>query len=216
MGLHPAGPSATAVASLLLLALLSLLPLVPAGSVSCKGNLLKNGGAETVSGSGSQVTLRDWKDASACMVSLSYNAGGGYPGQTNSTAIKGGASFFQAGGSTSCSIFQDIDLRGCARRRPVWYANMSAWLGGWYNQEDYATVSATFYTADAKSRGSFAIGPMTAAQRNFITGFFFRSKVVLVPRDTAFVRFTLTEVRLEGGDNDGYADNLSLILQKRK
>ncbi len=58
------------------------------------------------------------------------------------------------------------------------------------------------------------IGPITAAQRGNHTGFVHVTANGVVPAGTVWaeVDVTMTRVSLAGPYNDGYADNLSLVL----
>jgi hypothetical protein len=63
-----------------------------------------------------------------------------------------------------------------------------------------------------KQIGGVQVGPVTASERNNTTGLFPRTVRSLLPAGTRFINITLTMRRFAGGDNDGYADNLSLVL----
>jgi hypothetical protein len=60
--------------------------------------------------------------------------------------------------------------------------------------------------------GVFSIGPVTTADRLSQTGLLFQSFVGAVPVGSRSVQVDLEMTRLQGLSNDGYGDNLSLVL----
>ena len=60
--------------------------------------------------------------------------------------------------------------------------------------------------------GALTIGPVTAADRNDTTGFRPRTGFVTVPRGTLTIRVVMTATKYAGAYNDGYLDNVSLML----
>jgi hypothetical protein len=90
--------------------------------------------------------------------------------------------------------------------------NLSAFLGGFSSQEDNASLSAIFRNSGGTGLGTFSIGPVTAANRGNTTGLLARSTTGTVPIGTRDILVTLSMTRFSGTANDGYADNLSLVL----
>lgn len=90
--------------------------------------------------------------------------------------------------------------------------DLNGWLGGWLAQTDSSRFSATFLSATDSVLGSAQIGPIAPGERNNETGLFFRETSGLLPTDTAKVKLELEMIRFSGGDNDGYADNLSFSV----
>jgi hypothetical protein len=88
---------------------------------------------------------------------------------------------------------------------------LSAWLGGYLNQNDTATVIAHFLDAANAEIGSAQLSPVTAAERGNQTKLLFREQFGSMPTQTRYVNLELTAVRATG-ENDGYADNISLEL----
>jgi hypothetical protein len=60
--------------------------------------------------------------------------------------------------------------------------------------------------------GSASIGPVTNVDRSELSGLLFESTDGLVPVGTRSIDLTLLLSRVDGTYNDGYADNLSLVL----
>ncbi len=78
-----------------------------------------------------------------------------------------GKNFFTGGDAAISTAAQLIDLRGIAAAIDTGKVrfNLSAWLGGYDGQEDYATVSAVFLSSLAHSLGQVRLGPVTPADR---------------------------------------------------
>lgn len=93
--------------------------------------------------------------------------------------------------------------------------DLSGYLGGWLHQEDNAVLTVTFKQG-AIVLGSAEIGPVTAGDRENATGLLYRDAAGFVPVGTRQILVTLvmTKDRSEGTYNDGYADNLSLVLTR--
>jgi hypothetical protein len=89
---------------------------------------------------------------------------------------------------------------------------LSGWLGGFINQNDGMELTATFRDHSEKDLKTLTLSTVTAADRGNKTGLLFREQAGVVPTGT---RSVLVELRATGstGLNDGYADNLSLVLE---
>jgi hypothetical protein len=90
---------------------------------------------------------------------------------------------------------------------------LDGWLGGWASQGDNALLYVSFLDITDNEIGHAEIGPVTPADRNNSTGLLYRQSTGLLPVGTAKIMFSLSMERQGGGDNDGYADNLSFVLQ---
>ena len=73
-------------------------------------------------------------------------------------------------------------------------------------------LSINFLNAESGIVGSAEIGPVSGADRGHQTGLVFRQQSGIVPAGTRTIDVKLTMTRYNGTYNDGYADNLSLIL----
>jgi hypothetical protein len=91
---------------------------------------------------------------------------------------------------------------------------LSGWLGGYDGQDDNAVLSVTFKDARKATIGTTtAIGPVLAADRGYISSLVYREATGAVPTGAKSVVVTLTMTRVPPGVyNDGYADNLALVL----
>ncbi len=89
---------------------------------------------------------------------------------------------------------------------------LSGFLGGFATQNDRATLTATFKDGGGGTLAIASIGPVTNVDRGNVTGLLFRTTSGSVPAGTRTVDLLLTLTRAAGFSNDGYADNLSLVL----
>ena len=91
--------------------------------------------------------------------------------------------------------------------------NLSAWLGGWQNQDDNAQVNIIFYDqANQMVGNSTTIGPVLAADRNNITSLVFRQANGFVPIGARSFITTVTMTRVVVSDDDAVADNIAVAL----
>ena len=100
---------------------------------------------------------------------------------------------------------------GALAGQPLRY-ELSGWLGGWAAQGDNALLYVSFLDAQDNEIGHAVLGPVLPAERADQTGLFLRTDAGLLPGATTSLTFSLSMERLGGGDNDGYADNLSFVV----
>lgn len=142
-------------------------------------------------------------------------ASGGFPDLLSLGPTDRGLNFFSGGPSNSASSgMQHIDVSSLADAIDLGQVsfNLAAYLGGYSTQEDYSILSLEFLDTAKISLGSSAIGPVTASDRQGITGLSFREISGDVPIGTRSIDANLAFNRVHGSYNDGYADNLSLKL----
>lgn len=174
-----------------------------AQAASYDTNLIANGGAES---GASGWTAFDGYDL---FQSVSYGSNWVLPTQPG--PVDRGAKMFTGVGAQSAG-FQVIDVSSLtATGAPVEYS-LSGWLGGWSSQGDNALLYVSFLDITGSEIGHASIGPLSAADRGNQTGLFYRESLGLLPQGVSQVMFSLSMERLGGGDNDGYADNLSFVL----
>jgi hypothetical protein len=70
----------------------------------------------------------------------------------------------------------------------------------------------SFRNASGTELIAATIGPVTSTDRGGVTGLLLRSTSGSLPVGARTAVVTLTLTRLEGTANDGYADDLSLVL----
>jgi hypothetical protein len=91
---------------------------------------------------------------------------------------------------------------------------LAAYLGGYADQEDHATVYLTFRDGASGLLGSDQLGPVSSADRGGLTSLLPCSANGLVPAGTVTIEVELRLTSVASLYNDGYADNLSLILEQ--
>ncbi len=180
-------------------------------------NLLPFGDAEgLVGGDGTvAVEIPGWTLSGPLTVTR-WNLPDGWPLNTDPGPPDRGVNFFSGG--------PDGDLNTATTRivLPVAVAaidaglvpiEMSGWFGGYLGQADTASMQATFLDASGAVIETFAMGAPTPGQRLNQTGMVFDSATRVVPAGAREVEVVL-EMRRQGrfGWNDGYADNLRLVL----
>ena len=193
-------------------------------AIACSGsahaqfatNLIVNSDAEAGAGSptGDVVAVPGWS-TTGNFTAVQYGAGGGFPLLSDPGPANRGSNFFAGGPSNAASsATQTIDVSAGAANIDaggVTYT-LSGYLGGFSSQDDNATLTATFLSASNTTLGSASIGSVFAADRNNATGLLFRMDGGSLPTGVRNIGLTLNMVRQEGSYNDGYADNLSLVL----
>jgi hypothetical protein len=198
-------------ATLALLTMANEVMATPLGS-----NLLLNGGAEagTGSASGNDVELiPDWSTTSVFTV-VQYGAPA-FPDPSVSTAISGGTNFFAGGPSTAfSSASQTININDLATSVDAGTLSitLSADLGGFDGQSDNMTVTANFLSAASAVLGSLVIGPVTEANRAGVTTLLLRTAGEVIPDGARSIQVVLDATRVQGSYDDGYADNISLVV----
>ncbi len=185
-------------------------------------NLIRNGDAESGAGSptGAFVGTPNWiVTAGRGFTAVPYNAAGGFP-TTDMAPANHGYNFFAGGNlyspSTADQLFNVSTISADIDAGRVKYA-LSADLGGFQDQDDSALLLAAFYDGAFMLIGNpVQIGPVTAADRGNVTGFRNRSENGVVPSGTRTIRVQVEMIMVTGPYNDGYADNLSLVLTTNK
>lgn len=179
-------------------------------------NLVINGDAESgAGGNGSAIIAAPGFLSSGNFTVVTYSAGGGFPAPDDPGPSNQGLNFFAGGPNTpQSSATQSFDVSsiiGLIDRGAVSF-ELAAYLGGFMSQQDNAVLTATFLGASRDALGAGAIGPVTNIDRGNATGLLLRQTSGVVPLGTRFIDLQLTLTRQEGSYNDGYADDLSLVL----
>ena len=187
-------------------------------------NLIFNGDAEYSTGTGDgsiNYGVPGWIDTGAMTV-ITYGSPDGYPTSESPGPVKRGRNFFAGSDKGDCEISQIISVNKIAKSIDglgVEYT-LSAWLGGFSDQRDMASVTAIFLSESEKEIGRVIIGPVTLEDRKRtfkgvgeqLTGFTKREKSSLLPKGTRLIMVIL-ESEVGSGVNDGYVDNISLVLK---
>lgn len=182
-------------------------------STSVARDLLVNGAAENGAAArrfAPAVPVPSWRTTSGLTV-LAYGAHPALP----SASARSGKAYFAGGVSARSTASQRVRLTAAQRHIDagrVRYA-VSANLGGFRTQGDNARVQVTWLSASGASLGTVKLAPVTAAERGGKTGLLRRSASGTVPARAVTAQVTLIVTRVAGKNNDGYADNLRLVLR---
>ncbi|MET7419691.1 hypothetical protein [Dactylosporangium sp. NPDC005555] len=158
-------------------------------------NLLTNPGAE--------AGLSGWTVAEGGPAVIAYGTAG-YPTQTGPGPANRGANFFGGGTSARSRMTQAVPLPGGAGQY-----EFGAYLGGYADQNDTASCTATFLDSAGGSLGVVGLAAVTAADRGNVTGLLRRATAGAVPAGARTVRVEVVFTRAGGTSNDGYADAIS-------
>ncbi|CAF1160134.1 unnamed protein product, partial [Didymodactylos carnosus] len=203
----------------------SLYPVPTASVVASSGgidwgfygtNVLINGDAEIgLCASNSSVQApTSWKP-DGLITQILYNNSDGDQTLTSPGPSDRGRCYFYGQRSSSTSMSQTIDLLSYSlaiNNYTVTY-NLSAWLGGYTNQNDSTIISLKFLDMCCSLLGtSTSIGPVTAVDRSYVTSLKYCSTTGVVLPNTRYINVRVVMTRYVGGYNDGDADNISLEL----
>ena len=213
---HRSSVGVLAVAAATVAALLVAGPLQARSNTLPAGNLVVNPGGEAdqpPTDTNAVVPPQGWT-TTGTFTSIRYGAPDflttAFAGQI------GGGNNFMSGGknaplSTATQVIDisiaasDIDAGGVQ-------AKLSAYLGGYNSQLDAAMVYAVFLNATDTPLGTVRVGPVMPADRQNKTTLVLRSAMAAVPKGTTKIKVVLTSTRAAGTYNDGYMDNISLVL----
>jgi len=181
---------------------------------TCGHNLIVNPGAEAGPGTtdDSVVKVPGWKPT-AGFTAAQYAWGGGDLSATTPGPKNRGKNYFYGGPDAARSTGSQVIAlpAGGISSGKVMYL-LSGWLGGYSDQGDNVQVYVTFEGAAGAPLSKVTLGPVTEAQRNGNSELLFRQVSGKVPASTSAVLVKLVMSRTDGSDNDGMADNLSLVF----
>ena len=180
-------------------------------------NLVDNGDAEAVEPAASRevnLGIPGWVDLGG-MTTVAYGSGSEFPGAGSPGPRGRGRGLFAAGDKDS-SIAQVIDVRDFATQIDAGGIEyeLSAWLGGWSRRREMSRVSVSFLDAAGVSLGGARAGPQSEGTREQPPRLVERGARGRVPAGVRAIEVTL-EVMVGQGECDGYADNVSLVLNAR-
>jgi uncharacterized protein (TIGR03437 family) len=175
-------------------------------------NLVVNGDAETGLGTPSSAppaSIPGWSISGSPSVELysgSDRLSNTSPGPSNR-----GKNYFAGSSTQKASLVQTIDVSSAAvliDSGTVSY-DASGYLGG--SSGDTSSMTVTFLSATA-TLGSFTLGPLTDTDKGQSDAIYLRRKIGPLPPETRSVTVEVDLLRSSGTNNDGAADNISLIL----
>lgn len=187
----------------------------PAGAVPFGTNLIFNGDAEVglADNSGTVFPIPGWI-VSGELTAVLWGACCGFPQFTDPGPVDRGAKLFYGGIVASSSGAQSVDVSSVAAEiddGAVTF-HLEGFLGGFASQGDNAVLTARFLNEFAVLLDTASIGPVSNSDRADQTALLLRTADGIVPLGTRTIKLELQMTRLAGTDNDGYADNLSLVL----
>ncbi len=179
-------------------------------------NLVFNGDAEFTRGFDDATPdqyCSGWEDRDGDGMSvMRYGALSTPPAQSPADR---GDNFFIGGIIGESTMSQRIDLSEIGplvESGRVAY-DFSGWLGGWANQNDRSDLLLRFLDVDGEEISLVVLPGPLAAERNNRTSLVRREAEGILPADTKAVEVVLHAKRAgTSGDNDGFADNISLIF----
>jgi hypothetical protein len=183
---------------------------------SCGHNLILNPGAESGKGtaSDSKVKVPHWKPQTGGFTAAQYAWSGGDVHASSPGPKHRGKNYFYGGPDAAKSTgTQVIKIAGSGVSGGKVKYTLSGWIGGYDGQGDYCKLEMTLENSEGKALASTQIGPVTEAQRKGVSELLFRTKSGVVPAGTRLVVLKLVMIREAGSDNDGMADNLSLVFK---
>jgi hypothetical protein len=191
----------------------------PTSPAAASVNVIQDPGAEQAKGNseGSQVPVKDWKILKGTEFTAVPYGAPEFPTKSSPGPKHRGKNFFAGGTSGATSGATQVDSLSADLgfiKRAKGRFSLSAWLGGYSDQGDHATLTVTWENAAGQALGHTTVGPVSAAQRHDVTGLLYRSTTGSVPKAATQVLVELHMVRDAGEYNDGYADDLSLVVKK--
>lgn len=173
------------------------------------GELVVNGGAE-------QPVTIGWTGPLA----RATHGVSGYPasvvvdsaGLTGETFDGGLGLFYGSGGASQATQTIDLSASAAAIDNGEVDALLSAYIGGYTTQADNAAVSYVFRDADGATLSTVSFGPVLMLDRGGVSGFVPFERAERLPEGTRDVVVTMRMVRSIAPYNDGYVDNVSLVL----
>jgi hypothetical protein len=188
---------------------------------SCGRNLILNAGADQAKGTStdSVVKVPHWKGTHG-FTAATYawgSSGGGDLSPTSHGPKNRGKNYFYGGPDSAVSTgTQVISVAAGGIKTGKVHYTLAGWLGGFSGQADHAVLNVTFENAKGKSIATYGIGPVTEAQRGGVSKLLLRQRTGVVPAGTRELKVELIMTRDEGSDDDGLADNLSLVFTDKK
>jgi hypothetical protein len=196
--------------------------------VRTSGNLIVNPGAEdgqANDANGAVDTIPGWSAPADINIQgagglpmstvIYYNGFQGVPTADSPGPDDRGEQLFAGGFTEASGIAQGIvidDSWKTAVSEGRAQVNFGAYLGGTGEEGDYATAIVTFVNANLQELGRVELEPVTSLERDGITGLLPVTAAANVPPGTYGFAVYLSFVKQDLSYNDGYADNLELIL----
>jgi hypothetical protein len=181
---------------------------------SCGHNLILNPGAEAGKGADSDTVVKvpDWKRGGHFTAVQYAWSGGDLSPKTPGPKSRGKNYFYGGPNAVRSTGSQTVVLSSAGISAGGVAYVLSGWFGGFSTQTDEAFLTATFETSTGATISTATIGPVTEAQRKGVSKLLYAHVSGTVPAGTLKIGFELVMKRHDGSDNDGLADDLSLVL----
>lgn len=192
----------------------------PAVQVPIAGrNLIVNGDAEAAPGTDGTTIAPDvpgWtRTGDFTAVAYDTASTGNFPTPTDPGPQDRGKNFFAGGPHADhSSAVQTIDVSdaGPAIDGGRVSYTFSAWLGGYRGQDDQVLLTAQFLGSDGSVLATSQLPVVLDRDRGGRTGLLLRTVSGTMTAGTRRVKIDMEMIRKAGTANDGYADDLSLVL----
>lgn len=124
--------------------------------------------------------------------------------------------YYFTGGNNSGTDYgrQYIDISECVAQidSSSLGFSMNGDFGGWEDQNDRANLNVTFLDNFDQPLGTATVGGVLARDRDYLTKLLFRSNSGMIPFGTRTIKAELVMTRVEGLNNNAYADNIAFFL----
>jgi len=187
------------------------------GAAAGAGNVLVNRGAEGAGAAGTSTAtpvFAGWSRIAGLPTFVRYSTPG-FPSLIDAARWGGGSGLFTGGVGPSAVAEQTVSVaeRAASIDAGIATARLSGLLGGQRTTADAASVQAEFLAAAGQPVGTpLGIGPLTPADRRNQTVLLRRSARGPLPEGTRAIRVTMRMARASGTYNDGYIDDVTLVL----
>ncbi|MBN4064828.1 hypothetical protein JYU04_03735 [Dehalococcoides mccartyi] len=138
----------------------------------------------------------------------------GFPKGNSPGPVDRGSQFLTGGSVNKSTGAQFIDVSEASELINAGEVTFvaSGYFGGFSDQGDNAELKIDFLRPNGNTLSSITVGPVGKFARNGGTALLFRSEEGDIPANTDSIRAKIIFTREDGTRNDGYADNLSLVL----
>ncbi len=188
-------------------------------SAATSPNLLKNGTAEAAAGgTGGTVSVPGWTRTTGTTFTAVKYGTPGFPSLTAPAPPNRGKNFFAGGNDPNFPTIvavQSISLGAYVAKIKAGGVTFTTagWFGGRSTDRDMAFLEIDFKNGSGALIGSSTtVGGVTAANRGNKTELLHRLVNGAVPKGARSVYVQAIFERIDGAYNDGYADNVTLVL----
>jgi hypothetical protein len=197
-----------------------LISIVPAHALTFGDNIITNGGAEggRAFPDGRLVKIKKWQ-VEGGFTAIKYAKNPEFIEIKSPGPKKRGKNYFAGGlNNPLAKATKTINVSSIAKtidNNSVLF-RMSGFFGGFSTHNDNAVLTAEFLDASAQPISQVSIGSVLAVDRQFKTMLLPRNVKGAIPAGARTIRLVLTMIRTDGNYNDASADDLSMVLKKKR